>query len=150
LEIIFKQKYCCRVNPVCNNKSFQKMFTIVVNYHTITIASAPLTVYEIRTQGRIQGGGAPLKLEKIWIFGVNPWFFTRNTQTFFAPPSVRRNIFKYPPPLSWNPGSAPGTLYVHDRTTVRFFFLFILLVSINTLVCKVDCRLLGGELDITV
>ena len=40
------------------------MFTIVVNYHTITIASAPLTVYEIRTQGRIQGGGRPLEIGK--------------------------------------------------------------------------------------
>ena len=39
-------------------------------------------------QGRIQGGSAPLKLEKIWFFGVKSWFFTRNTPTIFAPPSA--------------------------------------------------------------
>ena len=90
-------------------------------------------------QGRIQGGGhtrraPPLKLEKIWFFGVKSWFFTRNTPKIFAPPSAIGNnmifwrkivIFhtKYPknfraslrsaqfflsaPPLTWNPGSAP-------------------------------------------
>jgi hypothetical protein len=59
-------------------------------------------------QGRIQGGGAPgarppLKLEKIWFFGVKSWFFTRNTQKYFAPPSARRNFFKCAPPnlKSW-------------------------------------------------
>jgi hypothetical protein len=48
----------------------------------------------------------PLKLEKIWFFGVKSWFFTRNTPTFFAPPSARCN-FLSAPPLTWNPGSAP-------------------------------------------
>jgi hypothetical protein len=39
---------------------------------------------------------------------VKSWFFTRNTQTIFAPPSARRNFFKCaPPPLTWNLGSAP-------------------------------------------
>jgi hypothetical protein len=42
-------------------------------------------------QGRIQGR-APLNLEKIGFFGVKPWFFTRNTPKFFAPPSARRNL----------------------------------------------------------
>ena len=53
------------------------------------------------------GGGAPQKkkLEKIWFFGVKLWFFTRNTQNIFAPPSARRNFFKCAP-LTWNPGSA--------------------------------------------
>ena len=63
------------------------------------------------------GGEAPgappppkKKLEKIWFFGVKSWFFTRNTPKIFAPPSARRNFFKYapPPPLTWNPGSAPN------------------------------------------
>ena len=51
----------------------------------------------------------PLKLEKIWFFGVKSWFFTRNTPTIFVPPSARRNFFKCAPPLplTWNPGSAP-------------------------------------------
>ena len=50
----------------------------------------------------------PLKLEKIWFFGVKSWFFTRNTPKMFALPSTRRNFFKCaPPPLTWNPGSAP-------------------------------------------
>ena len=72
------------------------------------------------TQGRIQGGGGgggtrrapPLKLEKIWFFGVKSWFFTRNTPKMFAPPSARRIFFNCapPPPLTWNPESAPVTL----------------------------------------
>jgi hypothetical protein len=77
----------------------------------------------------------PLKLENIWFFGVKSWFFTRNTSANFAPPSAigKNMIFwrkivifhtKYPnkfraslrsaqffrvrPPLTLNPGSAPG------------------------------------------
>ena len=71
----------------------------------------------LRVQGRIQGGGGdtrhalPLKLEKIW-------FFTRNTQTNFAPPSTRAIFLSTPPPLTWNPGSSPGVsvmfnVYIH-------------------------------------
>ena len=56
------------------------------------------------------GGGtrrAPLKLEKIWFFGVKLWFFTRNTPNNFAPPSAGPNFCKCAPtPLTWNPGSA--------------------------------------------
>ena len=78
---------------------------------------------------------APLKLEKICFFCVKSWFFIRNTPKFFAPPSAigKNMIFWskivifytiYPknvhaslrstqffwsaPPLTWNPGSAPG------------------------------------------
>ena len=69
------------------------------------------------------GGGTrrapPLKLEKIRFFGVKSWFFTRNTPKIFAPPSAigKNMIFcrkivifhtkSAPPPLTWNPGSAP-------------------------------------------
>ena len=58
-------------------------------------------------QGRIQRRGRtrrapPLKLEKIWFFGVKSWFFTRNTPNIFAPPWARRL------PQTWNPGFAPG------------------------------------------
>ena len=49
--------------------------------------------------------------KKIWIFGVKSWFFTRNTPKLFAPPSARRNFFKCAPPLTWNPGSAPGYMW---------------------------------------
>ena len=58
--------------------------------------------------GADSGGGRtrrapPLKLEKIWFFGVKSWFFTRNTPKFFAPPSARRIFFKCAPPnlKSW-------------------------------------------------
>jgi hypothetical protein len=69
--------------------------------------------YSIQHQGKTAGadpGGAhparappPLKLEKIWFFGVKSWFFTRNTPKFFALPSARRNFFKCTPPnlKSW-------------------------------------------------
>ena len=51
----------------------------------------------------------PPNIGKIWFFGVKSWFFTRNTPKIFAPPSARRNFFKCaPPPLTWNPGSAPA------------------------------------------
>jgi hypothetical protein len=33
----------------------------------------------------------------ILIFGVESWFFTRNTPTIFTPPSARRNFFKCAP-----------------------------------------------------
>jgi hypothetical protein len=36
----------------------------------------------------------PLKLEKIWFFGVKSWFFTRKTPKIFAPSTARRNFFK--------------------------------------------------------
>ena len=68
-------------------------------------------------QGQIQGGEggapgmrAPLKLEKIWFFGVKSWFFTRNTPKMFEPPSAWHNFFKCVPPPTWNPGSAPAEL----------------------------------------
>jgi hypothetical protein len=48
-------------------------------------------------------------MEKIWFFCVKSWFFTRNTQKMFAPPSARRK-FLSAPPLTWNPGSAPETI----------------------------------------
>ena len=92
-------------------------------------------------QGRIQEGApprAPLKLEKIWFFGVKSWFFTRNTPTIFAPPSaIGKNMIclrkivifhtKYPkqilsaPPLTWNPGSAPVHVLFFSGIVVSFF-----------------------------
>ena len=51
----------------------------------------------------------PPQLEKIKFFGVKSWFFTRNTQKMFAPPSARRIFFKCAP-LTLNPGSAPEQL----------------------------------------
>jgi hypothetical protein len=45
----------------------------------------------------------PSAIEKIWFFGVKSWFFTRNIPKIFAPPSARRNFFKCAPPnlKSW-------------------------------------------------
>ena len=68
---------------------------------------------DIIFQGRIQGGGgggapAPLKLAKIWFFWRKIVIFHMKYPKNFAPPSARRNFFKCaPPPLTWNPGSAP-------------------------------------------
>ena len=64
------------------------------------------------------GGAPPLKLEKIWFFGVKSWFFTRNTPNIFAPPSARRNFFICAP-LTWNPGSAPECVYYFSKSTKR-------------------------------
>ena len=75
--------------------------------------------HEHRHQGRIHGGCAPgappppLKLEKIWIFGVKSWFFTRNTPTIFALPSARRNFFNCASPnlKSWIRPWTPMLIY---------------------------------------
>ena len=59
-------------------------------------------------QGRIQWGAhparAPLKLGKIWFFGVKSWFFTRNTvpQNFARLPPLGAFFLSVPPNLkSW-------------------------------------------------
>ena len=61
------------------------------------IASIWYTTGDDNSQGRIQGGrtrrAPPLKLEKIWFFGVKSWFFTRNTSKIFAPPSAIEKIW---------------------------------------------------------
>ena len=91
-------------------------------------------------------------IEKNMIFGVKSWFFTRNTQTNFAPPSaIGKNIFfwskivifytKYPEnfpaslrsaqffksaPLTWNPGSAPvWGLETGEMATLRRAFSLV-------------------------
>ena len=84
-------------------------------YHVATLPGLLYTLSDVvrltgllNMQGRIQRGAhpappPPLKLEKIWFFGVKSWFFTRNTQTIFAPPSARRSLLKCAPPnlKSW-------------------------------------------------
>ena len=95
----------------------------------------------LQSQGRTRRA-PPLKLEKIWFFGVKSWFFTRNTANIFAPPfaigkdmifwrkivifhtkypkNVRASLrsaqflLNAPPPITWNPGSTPES----SRTSV--------------------------------
>ena len=38
--------------------------------------------------GHTRRAPPPLKLENIWFFGINSWFFTWNTPKMFAPPSA--------------------------------------------------------------
>jgi hypothetical protein len=75
----------------------------------ILIIKVAVCIYQLNYQrseyqGRIQGGGGggapggpPLKLKKIWFYGVKSWFLTRNTPKYFAPSSTRRNFFKCAP-----------------------------------------------------
>ena len=68
--------YCRHCSPI-----FSKEEDYIQRYEQKGILGADL------------GGGRtrrvpPLKLEKIWFFGVKSWFFTRNTQKIFAPPSA--------------------------------------------------------------
>ena len=77
-----------------------------------TFSQNTAQLYIVNTAGADPGGGhtrhaPPLRLEKIWFFGVKSWFFTRNAPKIFVPPSDRRNFFKYAPPPTWNPGSVP-------------------------------------------
>ena len=71
----------------------------------MALEDSMLTIIPLMSRGGFRGGGGertrcapPLKLEKIWFFGVKSWFFTRNTPKIFAPPSVRCHFFKYTPP----------------------------------------------------
>jgi hypothetical protein len=88
------------------------------------------------SRGGVHPTHAPLKLEKIWFFGVKSWFFTRNTPTIFAPPSARRNFFKCAP-LTWNLGSAPG-LYNILYFLWLYNELFIILYNILK-IAELDC-----------
>ena len=86
-------------------ENVRAIYWIVSKKYLLLLDQTILLHFRSTIQGRIQGG-------KIRFFGVKSWFFTWNTPTFFAPPSARCNFFKCAPPLSWNPGSAPGI----DRT----------------------------------
>jgi hypothetical protein len=69
------------------------------NFTKILVENCRIRLY---IRGGSSGGGRggrtrpapPLKLDKIWFFGVKSWFFTRNIPNIFAPPSARRNVFK--------------------------------------------------------
>jgi hypothetical protein len=84
----------------CPNKSIYYFFKINTKIST-SFRRSMLISFWIDVPG---GAPAPpLKLEKIWFYGVKSWFFTRNTPKLFAPPSARRNFFKSAPPnlKSW-------------------------------------------------
>ena len=69
------------------------------------------------SRGGSRGGGG-LKLEKIWLFGVKSWFFTRNTPTICLSP---------PPNLtSWIRPCIPLSLWIHQSplSSTRWHFLF--------------------------
>jgi hypothetical protein len=101
-----------------------KLYRIMLYRVHLVWAGFELTALVVigTVQGWIQGGAPgcapPLKLEKIWFFGVKSWFFTRNTPKHFAPPSARCNFFKCARPLTWNPGSAPAV--VVNPATIRW------------------------------
>jgi hypothetical protein len=54
-------------------------YNLLVAYRNMVVLV--LTCSKMGLQGRIHGGARapPLKLEKIWFFGVKSWFFTRNS-----------------------------------------------------------------------
>jgi hypothetical protein len=103
--------YQARVMISCTRprSSFQMSFCVQSEkcpdvHHLLSIVSIKTPIHRSVSRGGSRGWGRtrrappPLKLEKIWFFGVKPWFFTRNTPKFFAPPSARRNFFKCAPP----------------------------------------------------
>ena len=105
-------KCCWQIIPLCNGQrvrqlatSFQKPSndkSMSAWYASYIVATWLTVILFYRTghavdavhgsagadQRRRGGGGAPLKLEKIGFFGVNSWFFIRNTPTIFTPPSA--------------------------------------------------------------
>jgi hypothetical protein len=87
------------------------MQTVAITTKVVSLNPAHGEVYSIQHQGRIQRGrtrrAPPLKLEKIWFFGVKSWYFTRNTPKISRFPPLGA-IFLSATPLTWNPGSAPG------------------------------------------
>ena len=82
--------YCCHI---------YKKSCLPCEGDNLVVLTLYLTASEIYSLSR----RAPLKLEKIWFFGVKSWFFTRNTRKIFAPPFVRPNFFKCASPnlQSW-------------------------------------------------
>ena len=101
----------------CPNKSIYYFFKIntkiSTSFRRSMLISFWINVTGADPWGRTHPVRAPtLKLEKIWLFGVKSWFFTRNTPTMFAPPSARRNFFKCVL-LTWNPGSVPIDLNMY-------------------------------------
>ena len=72
--------------PMINKKQFTTTKTPKNQHHMLCIRQR-------RIQGERTRRAPPLKLEKIWFFGVKSWFFTRNTPNIIAPPSARRNFF---------------------------------------------------------
>ena len=94
----------------CPNKSIYYFFKINTKIST-SFRRSMLISFWIDVPGGAHAP-PPLKLEKIWFYGVKSWFFTRNTPTIFAPPSARRNFFKCAP-LTWNSGSVPIDLSMY-------------------------------------
>ena len=76
-------------------------------------------------QGRIPPPPPPTsKIGKKKNLDIKSWFFTRNTPKMFAPLFARRNFFKCapPPPLTWNPGSAPDHL-IENQLVIAMTYL---------------------------
>jgi hypothetical protein len=72
-------------------------------------------VLSIHVRGRSRGGGGaprspPLKLERIWFFGVKSWFYAK---IFSRLPPLGAIFLSAPPPLTWNPGSAPACISLY-------------------------------------
>ena len=100
------------------------------------------------------GTRAPLKLEKIWFFGVKSWFFTRNTTNIFLPPLGA--IFLCAPPLTWNPGSAPVIVCSNPSTVVVLIYLsyfciyYICLPNVMIIVYEIKFWFIGGKMSSNV
>ena len=63
--------------------------------------------------GGAPGGPPPLKLKKKYVFSLRKIviFHTKYLKNFRASLRQARFFFKCAPPLTWNPGSAPGLHY---------------------------------------
>ena len=73
---------------------FSRKFSVYSDLSTIvcpfvTFRFAIIIVY----RGGSRGCAPHLKLEKIWLFCVKSWFFTRNTPNIYAPRYARRGYF---------------------------------------------------------
>ena len=81
--ILYKLHICVLLRVVCQSWFVSTGYWIG---GTLSMGLSGYNTYSLTMnysgQGRIHGGG-PLKLEKIWFFGVKSWFFTRNTPKIF-------------------------------------------------------------------
>ena len=96
LSLFFWSSLCCLI--------FFKLRLLITPYVSLNYS------YWRDKSGTSRGGSRGRIRRPPPKIGKNKIFFTRNTPKVFAPPSARRNIFKCapsPPPLTWNPGSAP-------------------------------------------
>ena len=84
--------------PIVEVITFDTRLTLYFRQRKGTIQGRSICRYNCRGGSRGRTRRAPLKLKKIWFFGVKSWFFTRNTPTISRFPPLGAIFLSAPPP----------------------------------------------------